>query len=203
MHDSLKDHLRDPRDTRHHFNGFPVITDQVTKEGVAVVWHALEATLQANIAGDVVEFGCYAGTTSVFIRRLLNQQGSDKVFHVYDSFDGLPEKSVQDANAAGVDFAAGKLYVSKADFVKVFRQAGLQPPIIHKGWFSQLAAGEASVGALADAVGLSQSALSQHLAKMREDEIVVTRREAQTMFYRIADRKVAKLLAVLKDIYCR
>ena len=67
----------------------------------------------------------------------------------------------------------------------------------------QLAAGEASVGALADAVGLSQSALSQHLAKMREDEIVVTRREAQTMFYRIADRKVAKLLAVLKDIYCR
>ena len=142
MHDSLKDHLRDPRDTRHHFNGFPVITDQVTKEGVAVVWHTLEATLQANIAGDVVEFGCYAGTTSVFIRRLLNQQGSDKVFHVYDSFDGLPEKSVQDANAAGVDFAAGKLYVSKADFVKVFRQAGLQPPIIHKGWFSQLAAGE-------------------------------------------------------------
>lgn len=67
----------------------------------------------------------------------------------------------------------------------------------------QLAAGEAPVGALADAVGLSQSALSQHLAKMREDEIVVTRREAQTMFYRIADRKVAKLLAVLKDIYCR
>lgn len=67
----------------------------------------------------------------------------------------------------------------------------------------QLAAGEASVGALADAVGLSQSALSQHLAKMREDEIVVTRREAQTMFYRIADRKVAKLLAMLKDIFCR
>ena len=65
------------------------------------------------------------------------------------------------------------------------------------------AAGEASVGALADAVGLSQSALSQHLAKMREEKIVASRREAQTMFYRIADRKVARLLALLKDIYCR
>jgi DNA-binding transcriptional ArsR family regulator len=65
------------------------------------------------------------------------------------------------------------------------------------------AAGEASVGALAGAVGLSQSALSQHLAKMREEEIVASRREAQTVFYRIADRKVARLLALLKDIYCR
>lgn len=65
------------------------------------------------------------------------------------------------------------------------------------------AAGEASVGTLADAVGLSQSALSQHLAKMRDEEIVASRREAQTMFYRIADRKVGRLLALLKDIYCR
>ena len=64
-------------------------------------------------------------------------------------------------------------------------------------------AGEAAVGALADEVGLSQSALSQHLAKMREENIVASRREAQTMFYRIADRKVARLLALLKDIYCR
>jgi len=52
-------------------------------------------------------------------------------------------------------------------------------------------------------VGLSQSALSQHLAKMREEKIIAGRREAQTVFYRIADRKVARLLALLKDIYCR
>ena len=44
-----------------------------------------------------------------------------------------------------------------------------------------------SVNDLADAVGLSQSALSQHLAKMREDGLLATRREAQTVFYRIAD----------------
>ena len=63
-------------------------------------------------------------------------------------------------------------------------------------------AGEMSVGDLADAVDLSQSALSQHLAKMREDGLLATRREAQTVFYRIADPDAARLLALLKSIYC-
>jgi DNA-binding transcriptional ArsR family regulator len=62
--------------------------------------------------------------------------------------------------------------------------------------------GEMGVGALADAVGLSQPALSQHLAKLREDGLVATRREAQSVFYRIADRKVARLLEVLRELYC-
>jgi DNA-binding transcriptional ArsR family regulator len=59
-----------------------------------------------------------------------------------------------------------------------------------------------SVNELAAAVGLSQSALSQHLAKMREEGLVATRRAAQTIFYRITDRKVARILALLKRIYC-
>lgn len=61
---------------------------------------------------------------------------------------------------------------------------------------------EMSVGQIGDAMELSQSALSQHLARLREDGIVATRREAQTVFYRIADKNVARLLALLKDIYC-
>jgi ArsR family transcriptional regulator, virulence genes transcriptional regulator len=61
---------------------------------------------------------------------------------------------------------------------------------------------EMSVNELADAVGLSQSALSQHLAKMREDGLLATRREAQTVFYRIADPNAARLLALLEAIYC-
>jgi DNA-binding transcriptional ArsR family regulator len=63
-------------------------------------------------------------------------------------------------------------------------------------------AGELSVGSLADAVSLSQSALSQHLAKMREDGLVATRRDAQTIYYRIADENAVQLLAALKNIYC-
>ena len=62
--------------------------------------------------------------------------------------------------------------------------------------------GEASVGALADAVGLSQSALSQHLAKMRDEAIVATRREAQTIWYRIADERTETLLGHLQQLYC-
>jgi len=61
---------------------------------------------------------------------------------------------------------------------------------------------ELSVNDLADAVGLSQSALSQHLAKMRGDGLLATRRDAQTIYYRIADPNAARLLALLKSIYC-
>lgn len=61
---------------------------------------------------------------------------------------------------------------------------------------------EVAVGVLAEAVDLSQSALSQHLARMREEGLVATRREAQTIYYRIADPDVRRLLATLKTIYC-
>ena len=64
------------------------------------------------------------------------------------------------------------------------------------------AAGEMSVSELAEAVSLSQSALSQHLAKMREEGLVATRRESQTVYYRIADDNAARVLALLKDIFC-
>ncbi len=61
---------------------------------------------------------------------------------------------------------------------------------------------EASVGQLAEAVELSQSALSQHLAKMREEGLVVFRREGQTLWYRIADPRVEEVLSMLQRLYC-
>lgn len=62
--------------------------------------------------------------------------------------------------------------------------------------------GELTAGELANEVGLSQSALSQHLAKMKDEGLVDSRREAQTMHYRIADPDVKRLIALLKAIYC-
>jgi len=62
--------------------------------------------------------------------------------------------------------------------------------------------GEGSVNALAEAVGLSQSALSQHLAKMREEGLVAFRRESQTLWYRIADERIEQLFATLHRLYC-
>jgi ArsR family transcriptional regulator, virulence genes transcriptional regulator len=67
----------------------------------------------------------------------------------------------------------------------------------------QLGAGEKSVGALNAAVGLSQSALSQHLAKLRSEGLVATRRDAQTIYYRIADPRVMQLVAALHGIFCK
>ena len=62
--------------------------------------------------------------------------------------------------------------------------------------------GEMAVGELVDRVGVSQSALSQHLAKLREEGLVVTRKEAQTVFYRVCDPKAEQLLALLHDLFC-
>lgn len=64
-------------------------------------------------------------------------------------------------------------------------------------------AGEMSVTALAEAVGLAQSPLSQHLAKLRADGLVTTRRERQTLYYRIADGRIGRLLTALHEIYCQ
>lgn len=62
--------------------------------------------------------------------------------------------------------------------------------------------GEMSVGAMLQYVSLSQSALSQHLARMREEGLVTYRRAAQTLYYRIANPDVEKVIATLKSIYC-
>ncbi|AHC45643.1 MULTISPECIES: ArsR/SmtB family transcription factor [Pseudomonadota] len=65
-----------------------------------------------------------------------------------------------------------------------------------------MAEDEMTVGALNGMVTLSPSALSQHLAKMREEGLITYRRESQTLYYRIDDPRVAKLIGTLKDIFC-
>ena len=62
--------------------------------------------------------------------------------------------------------------------------------------------GERTVSDLADDIGLSQSALSQHLARMREEGLVGFRRERQTIWYRIVDPRIESLLAKLHQLYC-
>lgn len=62
--------------------------------------------------------------------------------------------------------------------------------------------GERSVSALEAVVPLSQSALSQHLGKLRELGIVTTRREAQSIYYSLADQRIADLMSTLYQIFC-
>lgn len=63
--------------------------------------------------------------------------------------------------------------------------------------------GEMTVGGLAAEVGLSQSALSQHLARLRDEGLVAFRRDRQTLWYRIADERVEALMATLYSLYCK
>jgi DNA-binding transcriptional ArsR family regulator len=64
-----------------------------------------------------------------------------------------------------------------------------------------VAEGELSVGALGERIELSQSALSQHLARLREEHLVTFRRESQTLFYRVSDPKAWQLLELLRDLF--
>ncbi|NDV85463.1 metalloregulator ArsR/SmtB family transcription factor [Aurantimonas aggregata] len=66
----------------------------------------------------------------------------------------------------------------------------------------RLAEGEASVGMLIEEVGLSQSALSQHLARLRAGGLVTTRRAAQTIFYSLASAETQAIMAALYEVFC-
>jgi ArsR family transcriptional regulator len=66
----------------------------------------------------------------------------------------------------------------------------------------QLGDAERSVGELQSAVGLSQSALSQHLKLLRDEGLVATRREGQTIWYRISDPAAVKVVSTLAEIFC-
>ena len=61
---------------------------------------------------------------------------------------------------------------------------------------------ERSVGQLADMAGLGQAALSQHLSKLRDLRLVDTRRQGQTIYYRLASTEVRAVLNTLYQLYC-
>ena len=96
----------------------------------------LAATIDDGVEGDVVELGCWQGTTSVLLRSFLDAAGSDKVFHVYDSFAGLPPTRPEDRGAGALERPFFETPVDA--LVQRFRAAGLRPPVIHVGWFAEI-----------------------------------------------------------------
>lgn len=86
-----------------------------------------------------------------------------------------------------------------ADAVKLLRALSNERRLMV---LCRLGAGELCVGDLQQALGVSQSVLSQHLAVLRADGVVATRREGQTIFYRIADPAAGRVITTLMSIYC-
>lgn len=115
-----------------------MISDQVDQRELIVILSRLYEQLEKNPHSAIVEFGCYIGTTSLFIRRVMDIKNHLGEFHVYDSFEGLPNKTLYDQSPAGEQFKTGELSVSRKTFELQFKKAGLRLPQVHKGWFSKL-----------------------------------------------------------------
>ncbi len=125
---------------------------QVTARETEILLQELKKTLNNNVPGDVVEFGCYKADTSVLYQKLLESMGhggalqsenhtpstSQKILWLYDSFEGLPAKTREDNSAAGDAFQAGELLVTKREVIGKFKKMGLKLPKIKKAFFDEL-----------------------------------------------------------------
>src|ERR1700733_7449232 len=117
-----------------------LLTDQMSEDRLGEVLRSLESVLKQQIPGDIVEFGCHVGTTSVFLARMVATMDTPTArrLYLYDSFEGLPEKSPEDMSSAGTQFIKGELQATQKQLKQNFLQAKLPRPEIIKGWFSSL-----------------------------------------------------------------
>ena len=108
--------------------------DQVSKAETDKILEVARGCLE--IPGDFVELGCYKGDTSLLLAEILKNAG--KLLYIYDSFEGLPEKTAFDESVIGKDFKGGELFVTKREVKERFLRANLPVPVIKKAWFNEL-----------------------------------------------------------------
>lgn len=109
---------------------------QVSDKETATILQLAEDCLSAE--GDFVELGCFEGDTSLLLAEVLRNNNSKKRLCIYDSFEGLPEKTEKDFSELGRDFKKGELFTTKRFVKQRFLRANLPVPIIKKAWFSEL-----------------------------------------------------------------
>lgn len=102
----------------------------ISAEGIQIILRELKNT--DEVPGEVVEMGCNIGTTSVFIQDYLN---GSKEFHVYDSFEGLPDKHEKDENTTERQFVKGQCLTNIDKLLNTFYKEDIPLPEIHIGWF--------------------------------------------------------------------
>lgn len=83
-----------------------------------------------------------------------------------------------------------------AAFLKTLAHEGRLMILCHLG------SGEKSVGELEDLLGIRQAAVSQMLARLREEGLVMTRREGKTIYYSLADESTSRVIGLLYDMFC-
>lgn len=120
----------------NYLQAVTLLSDQVDKRELGVILSELQKTLD-TVSGDVVEFGCYEGTTSVHLAHFL--ASTNKELYVYDSFAGLPAKTSKDSSPAGEQFREGELLATKKHLLMNFKKAHEPLPHITKAWFADVA----------------------------------------------------------------
>ena len=99
--------------------------------------------------------------------------------------------------------------IKKDSFVAISAAAGeastLLKSLSHEGrllLLCQLADGERSVGELTEALGLRQASISQQLSRLRAEGLVTTRKEGQSVYYRLDDERAGKIIELIHSFYC-
>lgn len=106
--------------------------NMTTVDRLINLYHLLSQTLVFNVPGEVLEIGCNTGTTSVFFKLIIDNYNKSKNLHVYDSFQGLPERSTFDKY-----LNPGECKASIEELKNNFDKYNLSYPHIHKGWFEE------------------------------------------------------------------
>jgi O-methyltransferase len=96
------------------------------------IYHLLAQTIIMEVPGDIVELGCFEGITTILMQKTLDQHKSDKKIHVYDSFQGLPDKTEKDGKTK---FKKGFCLTTKEKLIENFKKFKAKQPHIHEGWF--------------------------------------------------------------------
>ena len=120
------------------------ISNMITLNHMHIIIKELYNCLSRNIDGDLVELGCNLGSTSIIIQTCLLEFNSHKNFHLYDSFEGLPSKTLEDIpiENSSLSYNEGDLKTSKEILINNFKQRGIKLPFIHVGWFKEIPAVE-------------------------------------------------------------
>lgn len=102
------------------------------------IYHLLSHVLVFDVPGDVVELGCHAGKTSVFLQMLIEHFAPDRELHLYDSFQGFPPRGPHDDYLEGYldcDLHEGDFKATEGEVQETFRKWKQREASIHAGWF--------------------------------------------------------------------
>lgn len=114
-------------------------SDTVDVDRLPAIRTELEHLATRNVPGSVVELGCYQGAMALWMRAVLDTTGQhQRHVHVYDSFQGLPERGTKDPNL----FEAGYLRAEPEQVLALHDRWGRTSPTIHPGWFADTLPGQ-------------------------------------------------------------